>query len=69
MRNISVKSLALLKQGSQVSFKYYNASGFGLSIRHLSTFSNIFSETTRPFQLKFHIETPFIKWGKEILHK
>ena len=69
MRNISVKSLALLEQGSQVTYKYYNASGFRLSVRHLSTFSIIFSETTRPFQLKFHIGTRLIKWGKEILHK
>ena len=26
---------------------------------HPSTFSNIFSETTEPIELNFHLETPF----------
>ena len=29
------------------------------SLRHPSTFSNISSETTGPFELKFHMETPY----------
>ena len=38
-----------------MSFSYTNASG----VRPLSAFSSIFSETTGPIQLKFHMETPY----------